>query len=501
MPGVRRIASSRACGCSAEPAQEARPRRRRRPRGAAPRPCPGGEARTDHRRADRARSAAPRLRVVVSVADAGLPVGDRHRPAPGRLVHPRPDLVPARRGPVRRVRLELLGDAGRGIARRDQRLDPEPQPPPPVAERAHGVRAGRGRRPDRGGDQLLRLPRSRPASAQAPGRGGASRARSACSTPPTGRSRFFFGELFASDRTGASPNLGVHAANDDAGRRDRPLAGGARRLRLPPLLPPRRRHGAAQASARSGALDAVAIADRSISSLVDAGGGLDRFLESHGVVLLADHGQTRGARRVRRAAGARRPAPVRRLDAVGAGRHPGSGGRVEPRSACCTGWPMLRRRATSPGASVALDGVDLAAFSRTATPWCSARGAELRFRRGGPVRDRRGTAWTVTGELGALGLEQDGDVVAAPGYPNALERVGLPAASASTRARSSARLQPATSSSTAVARTTSAAARTARCPPTTRSVPLITVGVDASRLPGEPSITDAYGLVQRHFGL
>ena len=32
-------------------------------------------------------------------------------------------------------------------------------------------------------------------------------------------------------------------------------------------------------------------------------------------------------------------------------------------------------------------------------------------------------------------------------------------------------------------------------------VPLITVGVDASELPGEPSITDAYGLVQRHFGL
>ena len=32
-------------------------------------------------------------------------------------------------------------------------------------------------------------------------------------------------------------------------------------------------------------------------------------------------------------------------------------------------------------------------------------------------------------------------------------------------------------------------------------MPLITVGVDADGLPAEPSITDVYGLVQRHFGL
>jgi hypothetical protein len=32
-------------------------------------------------------------------------------------------------------------------------------------------------------------------------------------------------------------------------------------------------------------------------------------------------------------------------------------------------------------------------------------------------------------------------------------------------------------------------------------VPLVTVGVDTSGLPAEPSITDVHGLVRRHFGL
>ncbi len=37
----------------------------------------------------------------------------------------------------------------------------------------------------------------------------------ASSTPPTARRRFFFGELFGSDRTGAPRNIGVGGRNDD----------------------------------------------------------------------------------------------------------------------------------------------------------------------------------------------------------------------------------------------------------------------------------------------
>jgi hypothetical protein len=106
-----------------------------------------------------------------------------------------------------------------------------------------------------------------------------------------GPKRFYFGELFASDSTGASPNLGVHAANDtQAAEIGRWLV--ARDgfdfllYYLPDVDMAQHKLGP------GGALDAVAGADRSIASLVDAGGGLDKFLENHGVVLLADHGQT-----------------------------------------------------------------------------------------------------------------------------------------------------------------------------------------------------------------
>ena len=95
-----------------------------------------------------------------------------------------------------------------------------------------------------------------------------------------GPTRFYFGELFASDRTGAPPNLGVHAANDvHAAAIGRWLV--ARDgfdfllYYLPDVDTAQHRVGP------QGALDAVAIADRSIASLIDAGGGLDRFLERH----------------------------------------------------------------------------------------------------------------------------------------------------------------------------------------------------------------------------
>ena len=60
-----------------------------------------------------------------------------------------------------------------------------------------------------------------------------------------GPTRLFFGDLFASDRTGAPRNIGVTGRNDDhAGAVGRWLVD-ARRLRLPALLPARDRRGLA----------------------------------------------------------------------------------------------------------------------------------------------------------------------------------------------------------------------------------------------------------------
>jgi hypothetical protein len=313
-----------------------------------------------------------------------------------------------------------------------------------------------------------------------------------------GPKRFYFGELFASDRTGAPPNLGVHAANDThAAAIGRWLV--ARDgfdfllYYLPDVDTAQHRVGP------EGALDAVAVADRSIASLIEAGGGLDRFLGRHAVVLLADHGQTaaRTACDVRAALGDLR---------LFAGSIRSVPGDTQVAVASSNRICMLYRLAEAPPARelaervVALEGVDLTAFVERGDAVVLRDGRELRFRRGGPLHDRRGTAWTVEGDHGALGLITDGDEIAAPGYPNALERLDclLRCVNAGEVICSAAAgyefVDGGGSHHVGGGSHGSLSADDS-------VVPLITVGVDTGGLPAEPSITDVYGLVERHFGL
>lgn len=313
-----------------------------------------------------------------------------------------------------------------------------------------------------------------------------------------GPKRFFFGELFASDRTGAPPNLGVHAANDtQAAAIGRWLV--ARDgfdfllYYLPDVDMAQHRLGP------EGALDAVAVADRSIASLVDAGGGMDRFLADHGIVLLADHGQTAA----REACDVRPALEGLRLFAGSLRSAPGD---TQVAVAASNRVCMLYRLQDAPASRdlaarvTGLAGVDLAAFEEDGDVVVQRAGSELRFRRGGPLRDRRGNPWTVTGDHAALGLEVADGVVAAPDYPNALERIAclLECVNAGQVVCSAARgfefVDGGGSHHVGGGSHGSLAADDS-------VVPLITAGVDASWLPDEPSITDAYGLVQRHFGL
>ncbi len=117
-----------------------------------------------------------------------------------------------------------------------------------------------------------------------------------------GPTRFFFGELFASDATGAPRNLGVHGRNDEhAAAVGRWLV--ARDgfdfllYYLPEVDMAQHRVGP------DAALDAVERADAAVSALVEAAGGLERFLERYAVIL---------CRRPRAVAGARRPSSCAR---------------------------------------------------------------------------------------------------------------------------------------------------------------------------------------------
>ena len=88
-------------------------------------------------RAPRARDLRARLRVDLPVGDAGGLGRDRHRRRPGRAPHPLDELVPPRRGALRRVRLVVPGHArvrGRPLALRHG-LQHEHGPPEPGAAR------------------------------------------------------------------------------------------------------------------------------------------------------------------------------------------------------------------------------------------------------------------------------------------------------------------------------------------------------------------------------
>lgn len=169
----------------------------------------------------------------------------------------------------------------------------------------------------------------------------------------------------------------------------------------------------------------LAAADRQIERLMHAGGGPERFLDEHAVIVCSDHSQ------------ASVEASIRLDDVFGdfsvatpSAHTAGSGGEVAlspaQRSAMIYALDPDRREETvrrSLEAVAGLEGVDL-------TMWMAGpdeaviRGhrGELRFAPGSELVDARGMGWRVEGDLGVLRAEiQDGRVLSTE-YPDALTR-------------------------------------------------------------------------------
>ncbi len=171
-------------------------------------------------------------------------------------------------------------------------------------------------------------------------------------------------------------------------------------------------------------VESIAKADRCFGELVEAAGGMDRFLAEHAVILLADHAQTdvfRGlalADLLAREWDVLAPSddrPQRAQLAVsptGRAAHvyllPGEGPRAEP--------DAVARRLTE------IEGVDLVCRRDGEDSVVERGGARLRFRPGGESVDRRGERWRVEGDREALGLPGEG-VLESGEYPDALSRV------------------------------------------------------------------------------
>lgn len=174
----------------------------------------------------------------------------------------------------------------------------------------------------------------------------------------------------------------------------------------------------------------IAAADRQLERLMHAGGGPDRFLEDHAVVVTSDHSQALVEARIR-------------LDLALADFHvatPSASASVgadlalspAQRSAMIYALDPERREELVAGALdavIELEGVDLAMWLRdpaSRRPEAVIRapgGAELHFAPDGELSDPRGARWSVEGDLSVLAAHVEDGRIHSPDYPDALARV------------------------------------------------------------------------------
>ncbi|MGH3995766.1 MAG: hypothetical protein ACRDSN_25260, partial [Pseudonocardiaceae bacterium] len=168
----------------------------------------------------------------------------------------------------------------------------------------------------------------------------------------------------------------------------------------------------------------IAEADRALERLVNAGGGVDGFLEEHAVIVMADHSQNAI------------DSSVNLAQALGDWRLllPADHAPEEAEIAVCPGARSAqvyvveeeRREHLTPLLAQDLrevEGVDLVARRGDDEGVVWSRRGELRFAPGGDLVDVRGETWSVDGELATLGLQERDGAIRSEDYPDALSRL------------------------------------------------------------------------------
>ena len=258
-----------------------------------------------------------------------------------------------------------------------------------------------------------------------------------------GPDELFYGELYASRRVPCKPTLAR------PGTRDEYSACVGKELVEKDLfdfmlfsLPDHDHH-----SHRLGpdeTLESIAHADASLEQIVTAAGGMDAFCEEHALILMSDHAQT----------AVDRPLPIIeamserwRVQLPNMERPEPCELAVSPTSRAASIYVLAQgRRHARVHAAVrerlrSLDGVDLVAWlaaedggpvEREGVGGPEGGGieavvergeAELRFRPGSEVADRRGNRWDVDGDPAALEAQIQDGLFDGPAYPNALDRL------------------------------------------------------------------------------
>ena len=282
-----------------------------------------------------------------------------------------------------------------------------------------------------------------------------------------GPERFFFYNLFSSDRTGAP----LSWRNRPAGSIDAYATAVGRWLvtrdafdflvfYLSDYDYASHEHGP------DTALETLQRCDDAIGSLAEAGGGLDAFLERYAVVVMADHGQTQGAR-----------GGLARARSTPASRACCRSARTAPRTSTCSPAAGSTRVRSRP-ASTAWRPPRWRCSAKGATPSRAARARSSSSRRPRVACSR------------CPAMPRSSTIPMRSPAPGRRSRTRTPARFSSRRPRG-------TSSPTSAAAITSAAARTARSSRATPRCRCSLVGVEGTAA----SIVDVAPLVLAHFGV
>ena len=258
-----------------------------------------------------------------------------------------------------------------------------------------------------------------------------------------GPDEFFYGDLYASRPTGCGPTFTRPGTRDEysACVGEELVREGAYDFllfSLPDNDFHSHRHGP------DATLESIAKADAMFARIVEAGGGLEKFLSDHSVLLTADHAQTPVEHALPLAdelaedwavlqPNTDRPedaeiavSPTSRAGAVyilDAGyRHPVTHERARLRLRELSGVDLVTWLAGDDGAPVKRTGVGLD-DPTSVEAVVERNGHELRFRPGGQLRDVRGNHWSVSGEPEALAGDMTRGRFESHQYPDGLARL------------------------------------------------------------------------------
>jgi hypothetical protein len=242
--------------------------------------------------------------------------------------------------------------------------------------------------------------------------------------PVMGPRELFYADIFASRETGCRSQLGLPGVRDQhAGCVGSYLVEHDLFDFLLLSLPDNDTHS--HKNGPHAQVASIATADRQLERMMHAGGGVETFLDEHAVIVMADHSHAPVERRIDLFAGF---AEWHLLAPSGAG-HEDAEIALCPAQRSAMVYALLpegRERLVPElvRAGRELDGVELVMW-RPAPREGAILGAagELRFAPGGDVRDERGRAWSLDGELAVIGATVDDGLLRSPDYPDALARV------------------------------------------------------------------------------